>query len=150
MAAPGLSPEVLNTPERSRGAGRAGPGKGQRATGDGAGGPVMIVAPRPSDVQSQARNNGLAHQDAGSAPDSENVHVRTAEVAPDLVAVDLAARILRAPDQRFPVNAPAFPVESLIVERNRAISAYQSALALTASGAPPLMLSAPDETEGRV
>ncbi len=150
MAAPGLSPEILNAPERSRATGRAGPDKGARATGDGPRGMALNVTSRPSGVQPQVRNSGLAQQGAESVPDPENVHVRTAEVAPDLAAVDLAARILRAPDQRFPVNAPAFPVESLIVERNRAISAYQSALALTASGAPPLMLSAPDKTQAGV
>lgn len=110
----------------------------------------MNLASRPGGVQPQTRNSGLAQKAPGSAADTENVHVRTEEVAPDLAAVDVAARVLRAPDQRFPVNAPAFPVESLIVERNRAISAYRSALALTTSGAPPLMLSALDKTEAGV
>lgn len=150
MAAPGLNPEVLSTPERNRGPGRAGPDNGTRATGNAAGGSATFVASRPGGVPPQVRNSGLARQGADSASDTKNVHVRTTDVAPDIAAAALVAKILGAPDQRSPMTARNAPADSETVDRRRAISAYRDALALTGGGAPPLILSAPNKAEAGV
>ena len=150
MAAPGLNPEVLNTPERSRGQGRAGPDNGARANGNAPGGTGTFVASRPGGVPPQARNSDVAQQGAGAASHTENVHVRTVEVPPDIAAAALVAKILGAPDQGSSMTARNSPADGETVDRRRAISAYRDALALTAGGAPPLILSVPNKAEAGV
>ncbi|MDJ0950558.1 MAG: hypothetical protein QNJ94_16725 [Alphaproteobacteria bacterium] len=54
---------------------------------------------------------------------------------------ELATALISAPDQKFPVRPPGFPIESLIIDRQQGIAAYQKALALNTAANPPLLLS---------